>query len=534
VALYRASAFLLLAVAGCAPQSERKMDVLGVSPSRVSSLQATPATISGENFWNRVRASVNNSSAPEIRRGWYFTIPGTLAVDQPATRVDESTLAIVVPRGLPVGQHDLTITSPSGRTDGLENALTVVAGDVGEGGAGGARSGGAAGAAGLAVSSPGGGGAAGGTLAAGGAAGKGSGGAPAGAAGAGGAALGGAGGDPTALGGSTGVAGGDAGGAAGAAGAEVAGGAGGTAGAVVGGTAGAGTAGAAGTSAGGEAGQLDATGGAAGALGVVTFEPPAVIGALMDTRSFEDDPTFTDDLLELVFNTDRDTTAPGDDSLWVSTRATPSDRWGPPHAIDELNTSGYQDTTPGIEGDGLTIWFASTRPGGGGTQYDIWKSTRADRNSVWATPTAVTELNTAAQEVAPQVIQSGLFMVVETNQPGGAGGHDLYQTSRATVTDPWGPIEPVPGVNTAANEYAGRFVLGGLGIVFCSDRDRLNGQDIFYAERASLSEAFSTAQPLGGVNTNADDFDPWPSEDLSYIVFASDRSGNAEIYEAWR
>ena len=266
---------------------------------------------------------------------------------------------------------------------------------------------------------------------------------------------------------------------------------------------------------------------------MVTFQPPAVVGALMDTRAFDDDPTFTDDLLELVFNTDRDTTAPSDDSLWVSTRSAPSDPWGPPHAIDELNSANYQDTTPGIGGDGLTIWFASTRPGGPG-QYDLWTSTRPDRSTVWATPVLVTELNTPAQEVAPQVTQSGLFMVVETNQPGGAGGHDLYQTTRATVNDQWGAVEPILGVNTPANEYAGRFVLGGRVIVFCSDRNSANRQDVFYAERATLGEPFGPAQPIDGINTTSNDFDPWPSEDFHYIVFASDRSGNSEIYEAWR
>ena len=506
------------------------MDVLEVAPSQVSALEATPATVSGKNFWNRVRVSLNNSSAPEISRGWRFTIPGTAVVDRPAIRVDESTLTIVVPEGLPVGQHDLTVTSPSGDTDGLDDALTVVASDVGSGGTGGASTGGAAGSAGVGLSTLGGGGAvggspaAGGALAGGGMAGNDGGGAPAGAAGAGGAAatLGGAGGNPTTSGGVAGAAGDEAGGAAGAVGPGV----GGDAGT-------AGMDGSAGAGAGGVAGQLDGSGGSAGALGVVTFEPPVVIEAVANAGAFEDDPTVTADLLELVFNTDRDTTSYNDDSLWVSTRATPSDPWGPPHAVAELNTSGYQDTTPGIEGDGLTIWFASTRPGGVG-QYDLYKSTRPDRTSAWTVPAAVTELNTMSQEVAPQVTQSGLLMVAETDRPGGAGGHDLYQTTRATVNDPWGTLEPIPGVNTASNEYAGRFVLGGLGIVFCSDRNRLNGQDIYYAERASLSEPFSTAQPLGGVNTAGDDFDPWPSEDLRYIVFASDRSGNAEIYEAWR
>ncbi len=499
------------------------MDVLGVTPSRVSTLEETPATVSGKNFWNRVRVSLEGSSAPEIRRGWRFTIPGTDVVDQPATRVDESTLAIVVPDGLPVGQHDLTVTSPSGDTDGLEAALTVVASDVSDGGAAGAMAGDAGGAAGGGLATPGVGGAAGDTFAAGGAAGDGRGGAEGGAAGAGASspAVGGTAGSPMGVGGAAGGAGSDAGGAAGAAGAAV------------GGAAGTGTGGTAGAGVGGDQAQLGGSGGSAGGLGVVTFEPPALVEALADASSFDDDPTVTADLLELAFNTDRDTSSPNDDSLWVSTRATPSDPWGPPHAINELNSSGYQDTTPGIEGDGLTIWFASTRPGAVG-QYDLWMSTRADRTSTWAPPAAVTELNTPSEEVAPQVLQSGLLMVLEMDRAGGAGGHDLYQTTRATVTDSWGPPEPIPGVNTAANEYAGRFVLGGRVIVFCSDRNRVNGQDIFYAERATLSDPFSPAQPLSGINTANDEFDPWPSEDLRYIVFASNRNGNAEIYEAWR
>ena len=150
--LYRRFALAFLAVAACAPVSQSQMDVLGVAPNRVSTLQATPATISGTNFWNTVNANLGRSSAPRIHRGWSFTIPGTDAVDQPATRVDGSTLTIVVPAGLPVGQHDLMVTGPSGDTDGLENALTVVATDVSAGGGGGAPAGGTAGTAGLGTS----------------------------------------------------------------------------------------------------------------------------------------------------------------------------------------------------------------------------------------------------------------------------------------------------------------------------------------------------------------------------------------------
>ena len=123
-------------------------------------------------------------------------------------------------------------------------------------------------------------------------------------------------------------------------------------------------------------------------------------------------------------------------------------------------------------------------------------------------------------------------MVLERD--GGLGGGDLHVSTRPTIDDPWGAPEPIVELNTPDDEVSGRFVLGGLGIVFCSNRNRQNWHDIYFAERTSLSEPFSIPQPLEGINSSFEDYDAWPSEDMRYIVFGSNRSGTPLLYEASR
>ena len=506
VPVYRATALALVIVAGCAPTTEEPIEVLGVVPNRVSVRQDTPAIVTGHNFHNATAVDLDDPSPPSIQRGWYFTIGNSAVTDQEAAREDDSTLAILVPRGLPLGQHDLTVTSPAGDSAHLVDALTVIQEDPSVGGGAGTGQGQAGSGA-----SPATGGAAGtgeGNSGTGGAAGTGEG--NSGAGGAAGTAEVGAGGASV----------------AGQAGAPAAGQAGASA---------AGEAGAAGAAGAGPSGSQSGRGGAAGSagdLGVIAFDPPTVVEAVADLSAFDDDPTFTDDRLELFFSTDRDAANMDDDNIWVSRRTTVAEPWGTPTRVEVIN-GPYRDATPGVSGDGLSIWFGTERPGDKG-QYDIYWSQRPDRTSPWTEPIAVSEINTRTYDVAPQVTMGGLVMVVEENGPGGVGGHDLYLTSRPTLQAPWGTPQLIDGVNSPSNETAGRLVLGGRVLVFCSNRNWSTGEDIYYAVREDLDASFSEPEPLPGVNTDANDFDPWPSEDFRYLVFASNRDGSADLYETSR
>src|SRR5262245_39511575 len=117
------------------------------------------------------------------------------------------------------------------------------------------------------------------------------------------------------------------------------------------------------------------------------FGAPTLVTELANPGSLDEDPTFTEDLAELYFTSDRG----GNLDIWRSERAAPTDRWGAPVRVAELSST-ESDQTPSVSLDGLTIWFTSSRPGSKRGD-NIWVSTRPTRSSQWSTPTEVTELS---------------------------------------------------------------------------------------------------------------------------------------------
>jgi hypothetical protein len=74
-----------------------------------------------------------------------------------------------------------------------------------------------------------------------------------------------------------------------------------------------------------------------------------------------------------------------------------------------------------------------------------------------------------------------------------------------------------------------------LHLFFDSDRPGgLDSRDFYVASRLDTGDPFGPAQPIAELNTDSSDSDAWLSDDLRHIVFASDRSGDWEIYEALR
>ena len=158
-----------------------------------------------------------------------------------------------------------------------------------------------------------------------------------------------------------------------------------------------------------------------------------------------------------------------------------------------------------------------------------------NRSAPWSTPVLDMELSSSASERAAAEDSSGLRLALHSNRSGGAGSQDLYESVRATRTDPWSVPQPIAGLNTADLEGDGYFLAGGLTILFHSDRPGgRGGVDLYLATRSATDQPFATPQPLVEVNTTNDDSDPWLSDDLRYLVFASNISGNQELYEASR
>lgn len=94
----------------------------------------------------------------------------------------------------------------------------------------------------------------------------------------------------------------------------------------------------------------------------------------------------------------------------------------------------------------------------------------------------IAALSTEFDDRMPNVRRDGLEMVFSSNRPGGAGGQDVYVSTRRTVFHPWGAPQRIdnPTINTSGSET--RASLSGDGTRLHFGRDG----DIFVAERRKL------------------------------------------------
>jgi hypothetical protein len=239
------------------------------------------------------------------------------------------------------------------------------------------------------------------------------------------------------------------------------------------------------------------------------------------TAMGDDDPTLTDDLLEMYFNRSSD--------IYVTTRATTLDPWSTPTLVAELSSS-YAETTPEIVGDGLTIYLASNRTLTAGRE-DIFKSTRQSRTSVWTTPIHVAELSSVGFDGAATRDANDLAFVLYSDRN---STFEIYETVRtSTGTTPW----PSPSVHSELSSG-----VGDADPMLSLDRSTIyydssvsGGGDLYMATRPGFMGTFGTPQAITELNTALYiEEDPWVSADGHHVFFASNRDGTEGIYEASR
>jgi Tol biopolymer transport system component len=265
--------------------------------------------------------------------------------------------------------------------------------------------------------------------------------------------------------------------------------------------------------------QIDAVGG---------FGAPIVSSVSMPGAS-DHDPCISADGLELYFASDRPGSL-GDHDIWVARRLTFGDAWGPPVHVPELSSTA-RDIHPHISRDGLAILITSRRP----SNFDIYVATRPTTADPWSIPTSVVELSDAAADDVSAGFGSPLQAVLSSTRVPTTMGtlYDLYATVRVSATTPWATPQPVVELNTTYVENGAYLDADGTFIAFYSDRPGGLGYfDIFSASRADASAPFDPPMPIDGVNSPADDTDPWLTPDGRTILFSSDRTGEYEIYEA--
>jgi len=213
--------------------------------------------------------------------------------------------------------------------------------------------------------------------------------------------------------------------------------------------------------------------------------------------------------------------------------------WGLAVPVEAVNSTGGGGCPIETE-DGLSLLFASGRPGGQGA-LDLWVTDRESLTGEWSTPVNLPgPVNTAANDLCPTPVRGrSLFFVSDRTsleQPA-CGGGDIH-LSRQSPSGAWS--DPVrlgcapDGPNFGGAERSPTLVETALGTyLLYSSSDDGGDPDIFWS-RMRADGSFGPGHRVWGVNSDAADIMPnvrMRENGLLEMVFSSDRmDGQQDVY----
>ncbi len=104
------------------------------------------------------------------------------------------------------------------------------------------------------------------------------------------------------------------------------------------------------------------------------------------------------------------------------------DKWSRPRNFGAPVNSGAWESQPTMAADGMTVYFASSRPGGYGGM-DIWKTTMTAEGEFSIPENLGPAINTPGDDAAPFIHSDGRTLYFASNGRVGMGGYDLYYTT---------------------------------------------------------------------------------------------------------
>lgn len=167
-------------------------------------------------------------------------------------------------------------------------------------------------------------------------------------------------------------------------------------------------------------------------------------------------------------------------------------RFTAPAALTSVNSTSFE-RDPFLSPDELTLYLSSARAPS--TTGDTWIATRTNRSMPFGTPVVYAPFSTGGNETKASITSTGLFAVVGSDQAGGAGGVDVWETSRATIGAPWGTLTRthVMMVNGAGSDHDPMVSPDGLRIYTAPDTP--SPQHISVATRGLLQRTSARRCP---------------------------------------
>jgi len=160
------------------------------------------------------------------------------------------------------------------------------------------------------------------------------------------------------------------------------------------------------------------------------WETPQLLGSEVNSFADENAPTFHDN--QLYFT--RGNAALQQQDLYVVPIKHDGEIGGPAVALSDLNHPAANDAAPVVRTDGKEIFFQRGFPAGGFGFADLWVSTRQSANGQWSTPVNVgAPINTSGFEQQAALSYDGSTLLWASTRTGGAGGFDIWMSTRAPI-----------------------------------------------------------------------------------------------------
>jgi len=272
------------------------------------------------------------------------------------------------------------------------------------------------------------------------------------------------------------------------------------------------------------------------------FAVPTNLGPPVNSSGSETFPCISADGLSLYFGSYRQGGLGGHD-LYVTARETKTDQWGPPVNLGPHVNSSANEWAPRISADGLSLFFGSDRAGGYGG-WDAWVVTRATIDDDWGEPVNLGPTINSSTNEGPGIISAdGLSLFLTPwERPGGYGAFDSWVTTRATTYDEWDELVNLgPPVNTSASEFCTSISADEQSLFFSTYTygptrpGGAGGSDLWVSTRSTKDGPWSEPVNLGPtINSWADELIPHLSADGSTLYFFSSQPGGFGNFDLWQ
>ncbi len=278
------------------------------------------------------------------------------------------------------------------------------------------------------------------------------------------------------------------------------------------------------------------------------WQPPVNLGVPVNSSAADSGPSLSRDGLSLFFSSKRPSYGrpSGLNSIWVARRRTQAEPFGEPLSLGPAFQEFEAMFDPHVSADGRTLYFSSLgRLSNPVAFLDIWQvpvETLVEPSRYFSLRPGFAEATMIAapfpvgardsRDRGPSFSGDGLSLFFCSDA---SGNMDLWVMTRPSLRAPWIDPEPLGTINTPAQEAFPAASGDGLSLFFSDwflfeDNFRPDGfgnGDLWVSTRPSLNGQWQPALNLGPVvNSEFAEATPTISGDGRTLIFASDRPGN--------